>query len=142
MSESLPHTYSVSASAQSVGEVQLQTPDGARLTCRPPPQFGGEPGHQSPEVLLTEAVAGCYILTFRAIAGRLDWQSLSCQVEGTLDKVEGAMRFTGFHIEAELQLGEGGDRERALTLMRNAEKYCLVSASLACPVTLDAQIAD
>lgn len=142
MSASLPHTYSVSASAQSAGDVQLQTPDGARLTCRPPPQFGGEPGHQSPEILLTEAVAGCYILTFRAIAGRLDWQSLSCQVEGTLDKGAAGMHFTGFHIEAELQLGGDGDRERALKLMHDAEKHCLVSTSLACPVTLDARIAD
>ncbi len=50
-------------------------------------------------------------------------------------------RFTEITIHARLMLDEPGSDEKALWLFEKAEKTCLVTNSLAVPVTLDAEIA-
>lgn len=139
----LPHRYEVHLRALPQGPVALATADGASLECQPPPQFGGPAGAQSPEYLLTEALAGCFALTFRALAeaSGLSWQNLRCRALGTLDRVEGRLAFSGFELEAHLELSEEGVRERAARLLEKAERQCLVAASLACPVRLAATVA-
>jgi len=137
-----PHGYLVRARAEAVGPVQLETEEGLRVDCFAPRQFGGEAGEQSPEYLLTEAVAGCFVLTFRAIAqaSRLAWQSLSCTAVGQLDKVDGKLKFTGFSVDARLQISDIAIEQRARALLAKAEQNCLITASLNCPVVLEASV--
>ncbi|MCK9503338.1 MAG: OsmC family protein [Porticoccaceae bacterium] len=140
--ETLPHNYRVTAKAGLQGAVALLTEEGAELACAAPVTFGGEPGGQSPEYLIAEAVAGCFILTFRAIAAasKLSWQSLDCEVVGTLDKVERKLRFSGFTVAAVLTITVPDDKEKALSLLTKAEQNCLISNSLSCPVHLQGRI--
>ncbi len=98
----------------------------------PPKEFGG-PGNQwSPESLLTAAVADCFVLGFRAIAAasKYSWLRLESNTQGTLDRVEGQMRFTRFETHAKLHVPQGADVERAKRLLEKAESSCLVANSL------------
>jgi organic hydroperoxide reductase OsmC/OhrA len=127
-----PHHYIVNAVVSPIGDVPLST-DGVRIIeSAPPKEFDG-PGNQwSPEGLLTAAVADCFVLSFRAIAtaSRYAWVRLEARTEGTLDRVEGRMRFTRFDTHAKLFVADGADVERAGKLLEKAEAACLVSNSL------------
>jgi uncharacterized OsmC-like protein len=82
--------------------------------------------------LLTAAVVDCFVLGFRAIAAasKFAWLSLEARTEGTVDRVDGKMRFTRFDTHAKLHVPEGADIERAKRLLEKAEIACLVSNSL------------
>jgi len=127
-----PHRYVVTAAVRPVGDVPLST-DGVRvIESAPPKEFDG-PGNQwSPEGLLTAAVADCFVLGFRAIAAasKFAWISLESRTEGTLDRIDGKMRFTRFDTHAKLQVAAGADIERAKKLLEKAETACLVANSL------------
>jgi organic hydroperoxide reductase OsmC/OhrA len=127
-----PHHYVVNAEVRPVGDVPLST-DGVRIIeSAPPKEFDG-PGNQwSPEGLLTAAVADCLALNFRAIAAasKLPWTRLESRTQGTLDRVDGKMRFTRFDTHAKLLLPEGADVERAKRLLEKAEATCPVANSL------------
>ena len=97
-----------------------------------PVEFGGPGDKWSPESLLTAAVADCFALSFRAIAraARLEWESLRCDVDGTLDKVDGVTRFTAFDVRARLVVSPGTDQAKADKLLHKAERACLITNSL------------
>jgi organic hydroperoxide reductase OsmC/OhrA len=127
-----PHRYIVNAAVRPVGDVPLSA-DGMRvIESAPPKEFDG-PGNQwSPEGLLTASVADCFVLNFRAIAtaSKFAWTSLDARTQGTLDRVEGKMRFTRFETHAKLLVPAGSDVERAKKLLEKAEATCPVSNSL------------
>src|SRR4030088_1892301 len=113
-----PHRYLVTAAVRPDGDVPLST-DGVRvIESAPPKEFDG-PGNQwSPEGRLTAA------------ASKYTWVSLEARTEGTLDRIEGKMRFTRFDTHAKLHVPEGADIERAKKLLEKAESTCLVANSL------------
>jgi organic hydroperoxide reductase OsmC/OhrA len=127
-----PHHYTVNASIRPDGDVPLST-DGVRIIESSSPREFDGPGNQwSPEGLLTAAVADCFVLTFRAIAkaSKYAWHSLEVRTEGTLDRVEGTLRFTRFATHARLQTLPGADAARGKMLLEKAESSCLVANSL------------
>jgi organic hydroperoxide reductase OsmC/OhrA len=127
-----PHHYVVSAAIRPVGDVPLSA-DGTRIIeSAPPKEFDG-PGNQwSPEGLLTAAVADCFVLGFRAIAAasKFAWTSLDARTRGTLDRIDGTLRFTRFDTHAVLHVPAGTDLDRAKRLLEKAESSCLVANSL------------
>jgi organic hydroperoxide reductase OsmC/OhrA len=140
--QDFPHRYSVAAVASLEGDVALQ---GDRLPSLPsaaPAEFGGPGDRWSPETLLVAAHADCFILTFRAIAraSKLPWVSLRCDVEGTLDRVERVIQFTGFHVRASLRVPPGTDEEQARRALARAEQSCLISNSLKGASHLEAEV--
>lgn len=140
--QDLPHHYAVSASASSAGTVALETDGVPALPSQAPVEFGGPGGAWSPESLLVAAVADCFVMTFRAIAraSRLEWNALSCDVVGTLDRVERVMQFTGFAISAELEVPAGTDVDKARRLLDKAEQTCLITNSLKAQSHLETSI--
>ncbi len=138
----LPHLYSVTASAQTEGDVRVDAKGLPPLSTAAPAQFGGSGDRWSPEMLLVAAVADCVVLTFRAIAraSKLPWNSVSCEVDGTLDRVDRIMQFTHFAVRASLSVPPGTSEERADKLLRKAEETCLITRSLKADVTLDARV--
>lgn len=139
--QSMPHNYEVNATTE--GETVVLNSEGCpTLTTTPPPQFGGPEGHWSPESLLVAAVADCFILSFKAIArpSRLEFVSLACTANGTLDKTDSGLQFTAFQIEAKLVLPEGGNKEKAEKLLHKAEQNCLITHSLKAPSQLTATV--
>jgi len=130
--QELPHHYTVSASARTDGEITLESARLAPLASAAPSEFGGPGDRWSPETLLVAALADCFVLSFRAVAqaSKLEWVSLRCEVEGTLDRVERVTQFTGFKVRASLRVPQGANSERARGLLEKAEKICLISNSL------------
>lgn len=138
----LPHNYAVSAAAGAEGNVSLTSPGLADLESAAPAEFGGPGDQWSPETLLVAAVADCFILSFKAIAraSKLDWNTLSCDVNGVLEKVERVTQFTGFDIRATLEIPEGSIESKALRLLEMAEKSCLITNSLTAESHLQAEV--
>jgi len=130
--QDLPHQYHVSAIAGETGSVVLNSEGLPGLTTGPPPEFGGEPGHWSPETLLAGAVADCFVLSFRGIAraSRFTWTHLECQVEAVLERPDGVTRFTTYKVMPTLTIPKSGSVEKAQKLLEKAEKYCLITNSL------------
>ena len=127
-----PHHYRVNAVMRPDGDVPLAAEGVRVIESAPPKEFDG-PGNQwSPESLLTASVADCFVLSFRAIAtaSKFLWTHLEARTEGTLDRVEGKMRFTRFDTHAKLSVPAGTDVERAKKLLEKAELTCLVANSL------------
>jgi organic hydroperoxide reductase OsmC/OhrA len=144
--QDLPHHYAVTADAESDTNVTLSSRGLQDLETAGPPEYGGPGDVWSPETLLVGTIANCFILSFRAIAraGRLEWDSLSCSVMGTLDKIDRVTQFTAFEITGELTLSAGDDNktddEKALRLMEKAKKHCLITNSLKAAATLKASV--
>ena len=137
-----PHRYVVNAAVRPAGDVPLSTEGVRIIESAPPKEFDG-PGNQwSPEQLLTATVADCFVLNFRAIAGasKFKWLSLEATTRGTLDKIQGTMRFTRFDTHAKLHVPEGADSERGKKLLEKAELACLVANSLSSERHLTAEV--
>ena len=140
--QNLPHNYVVSATASVRSNVELTSPGLAALESAPPAEFGGPGDLWSPETLLAASVADCFILTFRAIAraSKLEWNSLSCDVDAILDKVDRVTRFTEIHEKVVLEVPAGTDEAKALRLLEKAEQACLITSSLIAEVRLEAEV--
>ena len=137
-----PHHYSVAARAAAQGEVTLTGDRLPTIGSAPPIEFGGPGDRWSPETLLVAAVADCFVLTFRGIAGlsRLPWTSLECNVTGTVDRVDRVTRFTGLHVRARLTVPAGTSEDQARRLLAKAEETCLVTNSLNVSPQLDISV--
>lgn len=138
----LPHRYRVSARAAGAEPVTLESAGLASIASDGPKEFDGPGDLWSPETLLCGAVADCYLLSFRAVAGaaRLSWTRIAVEVEGTLDRIDRSMQFTAFVLNVHLVVPPGADPERAHKLLEKAEQICLVSASLKAVVTLQIEV--
>lgn len=137
-----PHHYTVKATAQQEGSVAVEASNLPVIKSEPPVEFGGPGDQWSPETLFMAAIADCLILSFRAIAraSKLDWRELTCDAEGTLDRVDGVTRFTHVVLRAVLRVPAGVDVERAQRLLDKAEQTCLVTNSLSTECRLEARV--
>jgi len=127
-----PHLYSATAQGAASGPVALMSAGLPTLETAPPPEFDGPGGVWSPETLLIAAIADCFILTFRGVAraAGLQWDKVTCDVEGTLERVAGVTQFTRYVTRATLTVPPGADVEKAHGLLERAEKVCLITNSL------------
>ncbi len=140
--QNLPHHYAVSAAVNSEINVKLTSPGLTPIDSAPPAEFGGPGDRWSPETLLVAAVADCFILTFRAIAraSKFNWVSLSCDVDGVLDRVDNVSRFTEFRLNVVLDAPSGTDGQKAMRLLEKSERSCLITNSLTAETHLDAEL--
>ena len=137
--QELPHHYRAAALLDAEGQVAVSSVGLPTIETAPPREFGGPGDRWSPETLLLAAVADCFLLSFKAIAtaSKFAWSTLSCEVEGTLDKVDRVMQFTAFHMTIRLKTADEVDVTRADRLIRRAEQSCLISNSLKAESHLD-----
>jgi peroxiredoxin-like protein len=142
MAQALPHHYQVTAAAGATADVTVASTGLPTLLTAAPAEFGGPGDRWSPETLLVAAVANCFILTFRAIAraSKLEWTSLACTAEGTLDRVDGVTRFTTIHLRAELVVPPGASDSLARRLLEKSEAGCLITNSLSADRHLEATV--
>ncbi len=140
--QSFPHRYTVSATAGPSGDVVLNGEQLPTLVSAPPAEFDGPGDRWSPETLLVSAVAGCFGLTFRAIAklSKLPWAALKCEASGTLNRVDRVAQFTALIVRASLEIPDGADEDQARRLLTRAEETCLITNSLKAPCTLEIEI--
>lgn len=130
--QEFPHHYTVSASAETQGDIELRTAHVSNLATAPPAEFDGPGNRWSPETLLTGALGDCFAITFRGVAraSKLPWTSLRCDVTGTLERIERATQFTGFELHARLEVPAGTNVDQARRVLDKAEHNCLISNSL------------
>ncbi len=140
--QDLPHFYVVSANADTDSHVVLSSEGLESLETAGPPEFGGPGDLWSPETLLVGSVANCFILSFRAIAraSKFEWVSLSCDVSGTLDKIDRVTQFTSFDLRVELTVPPGTTEKKALRLLEKAEHHCLITNSMKAVTRLSARV--
>ena len=126
-----PHHYRAEAASEGDG-VTLSSASLQPLISASPAEFGGPGDRWSPETLLVAAVADCFVLTFRGIAGlsRFSWTSLDCSVTGKVDRVDRVTQFTEIQVRARLRVPSGTNEEQARRLLAKAEETCLVTNSL------------
>jgi organic hydroperoxide reductase OsmC/OhrA len=127
-----PHHYRAAIDiAADTRHVTVRSEGLADLETDAPIEYGGPGDRWSPETLLVAAVADCYVLSFRAIAraSNFPWRELTCEVEGTLDKVDKIVRFTEIRIRAEAKV-PAESASRAERILQKAEETCLVTNSL------------
>jgi peroxiredoxin-like protein len=137
--QSLPHHYPAEADGDAQGPITISSNALPKLISEAPAEFGG-PGNQwSPETLLVAAVADCFVLTFRAIAGASDFSygHVECHAEGVLDRVDRVTQFTEMKLVATLRVGNASDEEKGRRLLQRAEHTCLVSNSLKAKTQLE-----
>lgn len=136
--QKFPHRYVVVAAGDTLDDIELASSSLPPLRSAPPTEFGGPGDRWSPETLLVGAVAGCYVLTFRAVAraSRLSWTWLRCDVSGTLDRVDNATQFTAFDVRARLSISPTTDAGQARRALERAESQCLISQSLKATIHL------
>lgn len=137
------HAYRVAAWWTS-GRTGLAKSDSApnAIHFTAPTEFGGLEGRWTPEELLLAAIAGCYTTTLRAVAGSADFSFTDLQVEagGTVRKTEGGWTFTQIVVRPNLKISSSGDRERAIELLKKAEKLCLVSRAIGTNLKFEPQL--
>ena len=138
----LPHSYDVTLSGAPTRYATLSTEGVPVLSSAPPKDFDGPGDAWSPEHLLLASVLSCFMFTFRAVArgSKFDFASLELSASGTVDRQDGVTRFTEIVLKPRLTLPKGADPERAHRMLEKGKTACLVTASLAVPVRVEAEI--
>jgi len=135
----LPHEYDVFLSAGRTGYAVATAPNLPDLRTAPPTDYDGPGDAWSPEHLLLASIEACFVFTLRAVARmqRIDVIGLELDSHGTVDRKDGVTRFTAIVLRPTLTVAAGTDRERALKLLEQSERACLVSSSLSTPIRLE-----
>jgi organic hydroperoxide reductase OsmC/OhrA len=138
--QALPHHYAVTATVSPGSHIDLTTAGVPSLPSDAPPEFDGPDGFWSPESMLVGAVADCVAITFRGVAraSKLAWHAMTCDVVGTLDKVDGVTKFTEVRIRARVTLEDAADQPLAERVLDKAKRSCLITNSMTAAVSLDA----
>jgi len=107
-----------------------------QLEVGPAPEFNGSLETLNPEEMFVAAVNNCLMTTFFYFVGKLNVEILSyySQAEGRVEKQTDGFRFTNVEVRAEVTLKHPEVAEKVRELGDLAEKYCLVSRSVTCPV--------
>ena len=112
------------------------------LEVGPAPEFEGSPETLNPEEMFVAAINSCLMTTFFYFVWKSDVEILSyySDAEGQVEKGKDGFRFTNVQIRAKVMLSDYRFVEKVREFGNLAEKYCLVSRSLACPVRYHLEI--
>ena len=118
----LPHHYDVRLTGGPTGYATLSVQGAPHLRSAPPVDFDGPGDAWSPEHLLLAAVETCFLFTLRSVAqaSRIAFTSLELSCEGTVDRKDGATRFTEIVLRPRLTIPPGVDRNRAVRAMEKS----------------------
>jgi len=102
----------------------------------PAPEFEGNPETLNPEEMFVAAINNCLMTTFFCFVRKLDVEILPYYSEAgdQVEKQKDGFRFTNVEVQAKVVLRQQQSAEKVRELGDLAEKYCLVSRSVTCPV--------
>ncbi len=108
----------------------------------PASEFGGRDELLSPEDMFVGAVNSCLMMTFFYFINKsgISLVSYEASGKGIVEKGKDGLKFTAVNIEAIAVIDSEELTEQIKRAGELAEKYCLVSKSLACDVQYDLQI--
>ena len=123
-----------SISLQGMGETELSSP----------PEFGGKEDVLSPEEMFVGSINGCLMLTFFYFAKKFDVEvtSYHSDAEGEVEKGNEGFKFAKLSVKAKVTVGKDKRFEKIEEISHLAEKYCLVSSSVICPVSYKVEVTD
>jgi peroxiredoxin-like protein len=137
------HAYRVAAWWTS-GRTGLAKSDSApnAIHFTAPTEFGGLEGRWTPEELLLAAIASCYTTTLRALAGaaQFDFTDLQVEASGSIRKAESGYTFSQILLRPNLKIASAEERERAIDLLKRAEKLCLVARAIGTKLQFEPQL--
>jgi len=137
MSARPPLRYEVNVSRRGPIDAVVEAAPRSVIRGGPPPEFGGDDAHWSPEQLLVASAALCFWNTLEWFARRRQvfFTGFDCRAEGEVVRTGDGLAFS--RVRLEVVATTSPDQEPALReLMEVAKKSCLVARSLACPVEL------
>ena len=110
----------------------------------PPPVYGGSELALNPEEMFVAAINSCIMLVFYHFAEKLRIEVLSynSEAQGKVEKTKNGLRFTSVEVKAKVLLSDNNQAEKIEEVAQLAEKYCLVSGSVACPVEYGVELVD
>ena len=105
-------------------------------------EFGGSGQTLNPEEMFVAAINSCLMNTFFYFTQKfkIDILSYNSQALGQLEKQSDGFRFTYVEVSAKVQLPEDKFTEKTQEAGSLAEKYCLISRSVACPINYQLEI--
>jgi len=138
----LPHLYNVKINSTPNSEMIVSSNGIPDLIATAPAEFDGPGDQWSPETLLMSAVASCFALSFKAVAGAssFTWKDLQCEAIGKLEKVERTLKFTEITTRVILTIGDDVGKQKAIKLIEKSESICLVTNSLSAKLKLEYDI--
>jgi len=108
----------------------------------PAPEFNGSLETLNPEEMFVAAINSCIMTTFFYFVRKSNIEVLSyySDAQGRVEKQKDGFRFTNVEVRAKITLQQPELAEKVRQLGDLAEKYCLVSRSLVCPVRYHLEI--
>ena len=102
----------------------------------PPEVYGGSPDALNPEEMFVASINSCIMLVFYHFANqrKVKITSYESTATGKVEKTKNGLRFTEVQVKATVSLAASGQIDDVAKLTELAEKYCLVSNSVSCPV--------
>ena len=109
----------------------------------PPLEYGGSADTLNPEELFVASINSCLMLVFYHFAEKshVAIESYEASAEGTVEKTRDGLRFTHVNVQAQVKAQATDVAGKLRELAELAEKFCLVSNSVTCPVTYEVSAA-
>jgi len=126
------------------GSPAVTTMSGAKETeIGPPLEYGGSADTLNPEELFVASINSCLMLVFYHFAKKsgVAIESYEASAEGTVEKTRNGLRFTSVNVQARVKAQATDVAGKLRELAELAEKFCLVSNSVNCPVSYNASAA-
>ena len=129
------HTYTVhtrwSGGREGSGSIQNDN-SGKGYDIKVPTEFGGPGGELNPEELLTDAIAGCYSITYGIVAAnrRIPVKSIEVQSVGTVDQSGANFVYKSVALSPKITLAADAtdqDIATAVDMAHKADAYCIVT---------------
>jgi organic hydroperoxide reductase OsmC/OhrA len=136
------YTYEANTAWQRGKEGRIHVAGRPEIDVATPPEFGGPSGVWSPEQLFVASVDSCLMSTFLFFAEKSAIRicSYDSTTVGRMDKTPDGLRFTAMDVNITVGVDADSDLEKAARLQSKLEKYCPISTSLRCPVTLHLKV--
>jgi len=121
---------------------KLMTQNGLILDFSKPPEYRGIQGTLTPEDAFVGSVIMCIATTFDSYASkmRLKIDSLESEGTGTVDRVDGALKFSELVVRVKIKIPQETNRDSVEKAFEKARDRCLVTASLNTPIRYDLEI--
>jgi len=137
-----PITYKTSVEWTGGHQGTIHSPKKEDVTVTCPPPFCNLDDLWSPEDFFVGSVEMCLMMTFLWFADRAELPIVSYKSHaiGTVEYIDGKAQFTKVEIFPSLEVSDDRIARKTKTLLRGAERNCLVSASIKTQVLVTAEI--
>lgn len=107
-----------------------------------PPEFDGPDGYWSPEDMFLASINACLMTTFLYFAERsgISFESYESGIRGDVELVDGKFAFTSITATPRVTIADESMRQKVEVTLNRSKKYCLISASVKTPITVESDI--